>query len=65
MPDYRIYALDPEAHFFLGPPRIITCDTDHAAIQEATQLHAHDLDEVSLEVWDGTRLVRRITFLDV
>ena len=63
MPDYRIYALDPEGRV-LGPPRIITCDTDHAAIQEATQLHAHDLEEY-LEVWDGTRLVRQIKFLDV
>ena len=55
----------------MGPPRIITSHTDHAAIQEATQLHAHDLDvwdgtlAHDLEVWDGSRLVTRIKVLDV
>ncbi len=55
MLDYRTYELSTATHI-TGPAHVVTCDTDHAAIQTARDLVAgHDF-----EVWDGPRLVVRI-----
>jgi hypothetical protein len=59
MPDYRIYALDPEGHI-AAPAVVVTCDTDRAAIERARQL----LGGQDFELWDGPRLVTRIKFLE-
>jgi hypothetical protein len=61
MPDYRIYTLNSDGHI-TGPPQIIVCATDQAAIGQARQL-LNDTDH-EYEVWEGLRLVTRITFLE-
>jgi hypothetical protein len=61
MPDYRIYTLSPDGHI-VGPPQIIVCATDQGAIEQARQLF-NDTDH-EYEVWEGPRMVTRITFLD-
>jgi hypothetical protein len=55
MPDYRIYAFDAQGHI-AGPPRLIVCDTDQEAEQQARAL----LDGRVLEVWHLARQVARI-----
>jgi hypothetical protein len=60
MPEYRIYTLDPEGHI-AAPPIIVSCDTDQAAITQARDL----VTSQDFEVWEGSRLVTRIKFLDV
>ena len=55
MHSYRIYTLSRDEHIS-RPPRIITCEDDTIAFEEARQL----LDGHALEIWDGTRLVGRL-----
>jgi hypothetical protein len=59
MPDYRIYVLTEEGRI-TTPPRLVTADTDQAAIRRARHL----LDGSDVEVWEGPRLVRRIKAVD-
>ena len=55
MPDYRIYTLI-HANKIAGPPRLITCASDQAAIREA-KTHLTDRD---IEIWEGSRVVTRL-----
>lgn len=54
MPDYRLYLVD--GNRIIGPPTIITCASDKAAITAARERHTlHDI-----EVWEGARCVTRL-----
>jgi hypothetical protein len=55
MAQYRVYTLS-EADRVSGPPLIIDCDDDAAAIERAAAL----VTDRILEVWDGARLVGRL-----
>jgi hypothetical protein len=55
MADYRLYRLDKDGHI-QGPPVIVTCETDDAALSQAKQY----VDGVAIEVWDCGR---RVAFL--
>jgi hypothetical protein len=61
MPAYRIHIVKPDGHI-TAPPRVVDCATDQAAIERARQL-LNDTDQ-EFEVWEGPRLVTRLTFLD-
>ena len=52
MPAYRVYKLDSHGKI-LGPPHIIECDDDAAAVTEATAY----VDGFDLELWDHGRRV--------
>jgi hypothetical protein len=52
MADYRLYRLDKDGHV-QGPPVIVNCDDDEAAMAEAKQY----VDGVAIEIWDGGRRV--------
>jgi hypothetical protein len=56
MPIYRLYALTSECHFG-GPPNIVDCRDDQAAVVRAKQ----SLDGRSIEIWNGSRLVARLS----
>ena len=59
MTTYRIYSIDGKYHIS-NPPQVIECAGDDAAVAEATQyLDGHDL-----EIWTGSRLVKRISSKD-
>lgn len=51
---YRIYWL--EGGHIIGPPMIIECQDDHAAIEHAESV----LDAKALEVWEHARMVARL-----
>jgi hypothetical protein len=55
MPEYRIYTLS-DGNKIAEPPRVVTCDNDQEAIEQATQL----LDGHDIEVWAGARVVSRL-----
>jgi len=55
MPSYRIYALSKDDHV-RGQPQTIHCADDTAAVAVAKQL----LDGHALEVWNDSRLVKRL-----
>jgi hypothetical protein len=52
VPAYRIYRLSRDGHI-QAPPRIIDCQDDKAAMQQARQL----LDGELLEVWNENRKI--------
>jgi len=52
VPAYHIYFIDRAGHIS-GPPEIVECADDQAAMQKAKQL----LDGLDLELWDGPRFV--------
>jgi hypothetical protein len=52
---YRLYYLDLEGHIS-GPPEIVECSDDHAAI-EAAKARANGK---VVEVWDLARVVIRL-----
>jgi hypothetical protein len=54
MPQYRLYALDQEGRI-RQPARLLDCETDHAAVEEARSF----LDGRDAELWEGARLVHR------
>ena len=55
MPIYRVYKLRNDGHVS-GPPKVIDCRDDDAALREAQDLHK----EHSCEVWDLARFVGRL-----
>jgi hypothetical protein len=55
MPQYRIYEIDGTGHI-AGPAVTVTCDDDHAALENALAR----LDGSLLEVWEGVRLLARL-----
>jgi hypothetical protein len=55
MPTYRLYTLTSECHI-AGPPNIVDCYDDQAAVVRAKQA----LDGHSIEIWNGSRLVGRL-----
>jgi hypothetical protein len=55
MPTYRLYILTSECHI-AGPPNIVDCYDDRAAVVRAKQA----LDGHSIEIWNGSRLVGRL-----
>jgi hypothetical protein len=55
MPAYRIYTLDDDGHI-VGPPAVIDCPDDQAAIQEAKRT----LDGKVIELWDGPRQIAKL-----
>jgi len=55
MPEYRIYTVKKDGHL-AGPPKVVACLDDEAAVNEAKQL----LDELNIEVWQGARVVKRL-----
>jgi len=55
MPEYRIYTVKKDGHL-IGPPKVVECPNDEAAVTEAKQL----LDGLVIEVWQGPRVVMRL-----
>ena len=55
MPSYRLYTLTSECHI-AGPPNIVYCQDDQAAVVGAKQA----LDGRAIEIWNGSRLVARL-----
>jgi hypothetical protein len=55
MRHYSLYLLKPGHR--VGPPIDFDCDTDAEAVEKALRLRESDK---SLELWQGTRLIRRI-----
>jgi hypothetical protein len=55
MPTYRLYAITSECHI-AGPPTIINCQDDPAALLAAKQA----LKGQTVEIWNGPRLVARL-----
>jgi hypothetical protein len=49
---YRIYPVDEAGHI-QGPPIVIECEDDAAAVLEARER----IDGVAAEIWDGGRRV--------
>lgn len=56
MPYYRVYFLDRKGRI-AGPPEIIDCEDDDHAKKTARQDHG----EKDIELWDGARMVDKIT----
>ena len=52
MHDYRVYLIDKNGHIG-GPPTILKCPDDQAAVEQAKQY----LDGRAVEIWDGARRV--------
>lgn len=55
MPAYRVYLIAADDHID-GPPKIIECDSDSAAMEQAKRL----IDGKTIELWDGPRRVARM-----
>lgn len=55
MKQYRAYRLNEEGRVD-GVPKIIACDDDASAIEQAKQL----LDSHDIEVWQHDRIVMRL-----
>ena len=60
MAPHRIYPLAADNHIF-APPHDVECASDQAAADEAATLIG---DHPAIEVWNGTRLVGRLTALE-
>ena len=56
MPDYRIDLVKPDGHVD-GPPKVIHCDDDETAKEAARQY----VDGKDIEIWDGARVVAKIS----
>jgi hypothetical protein len=54
MPEYRIYRLASDGHFW-GVPVIVECAQDQEAIEKARQM----VDGLDLEIWEAARLIAR------
>lgn len=52
MRQYRVYLIDKAGHV-AGPPQIISCEDDEAAVVKAKQY----VDGVAVEIWDEGRRV--------
>jgi hypothetical protein len=59
MTSYRIYTMSAGNHI-RRPPKIVECNSDQEAIEQAKQ----QLDGHDIEVWDGARPVTRLQSLD-
>ena len=55
MPVYRLYTIRKDGRT-AGPPVVIECPDDQAAVQEANKV----LDGHAIEVWENARLVSRL-----
>lgn len=55
MTAYRLYFVGSDGHI-AGPPEVVECADDQAAIEAAKQL----LDGKAIEVWDKARIVIRL-----
>lgn len=60
MPAYRIYRLKQDNHIS-GVPYLIECNSDQDVIAHAKG----KIGELDIEVWDGSRLVIRLTSPEV
>lgn len=56
MPDYKFYAIKENGHVS-GPPDIVFCDSDPAALETARRLQAGS----DIEIWQGRRLIAYVT----
>jgi hypothetical protein len=54
MPDYRVYFVGPDGHFFNFKPLI--SGSDDEALAEAKQL----VDGYDIELWSGPRFIIRL-----
>ena len=54
MPEYRVYFVGPEGHFFGFEPLI--CGSDDEALAEAKQL----VDGHAVELWSGNRFITKL-----
>ncbi|MGY4368650.1 hypothetical protein ACVW1A_004715 [Bradyrhizobium sp. LB1.3] len=52
MAEYRLYRFDKDGHI-QGPPVIVDCEDDDAAVTQAKQY----VDGVAIQVWDRARCV--------
>jgi hypothetical protein len=50
MPTYRVYLIEESGHIS-APPKLLVCEHDEAAIEQAKQF----VDGVRVEVWDGRK----------
>ena len=55
MPEYRVYSLKDDGHI-AGPPEIVDCPDDQAAIERARQVATH----TPVEIWLLDRCILRI-----
>jgi hypothetical protein len=55
MPEYRVYIVDGDGHFQGFEP--LVCADDSEAIDRANSL----VDEFDIELWNGPRLVIRLS----
>ena len=56
MPDYRFYVVNKDGHI-AGPPLVVDCADDEAAVKEAKQL----VDGGVIEIWQRARKVKYLT----
>jgi hypothetical protein len=56
MPDYRFYSVTKDGHI-AGPPLVVECADDEAAVKEAKQL----VDGRVIEIWQRARRVKYLT----
>lgn len=55
MPEYRFYKIRTDGHI-AGPPPLVDLPDDSAAILEAKKV----VEDLDIEIWQGSRLVARI-----
>ena len=55
MPEYYLYTIKKDGHSD-GPPKVVECQDDEAAVKKAKQL----LDDRLIEIWEGARVVMRL-----
>jgi hypothetical protein len=56
MPAYRLYKLT-DSNRIAGPPAMIECDSDAEVIAKAKAM----LGGLDIEIWDGQRVVARLS----
>ena len=56
VPSYRVFALDEERHA-LGPPAVVECGDDEAALEYARQL----ADGTAVEIWERGRFIALVS----
>jgi hypothetical protein len=58
MPEYYLYTIKKDGHS-AGPPKVVECQDDEAAVKKAKQL----LDDRLIEIWEGARVVVHVKTL--
>lgn len=59
MAQYRLYSVDPNGHV-VGPPKVLACASDEEVIGKVRSM----LDGLNVEIWKGTRRVKKLVSKD-